>query len=114
MATTSMLKIKVALCWLHTILVWNLFSNNQKGLGMCAWSDPIWIEVLKWILKLNYVPCLHPFFNFAIIWWKVGLIIEATPQTNKIMQIFYLQIFNIYYMNSMGLLFSLHKLTMFL
>jgi hypothetical protein len=37
------------------------------------------------------------------------LIIEATPHTNKTMLIYYLQIFDIYYMNSMNLLYSLHK-----
>jgi hypothetical protein len=57
-----------------------------------------------------------PQFSFQIHIWIYQGVWErvTTPQTNKIMQIFYLQIFNIYYMNSMNLLFYLHKLTMFL
>jgi hypothetical protein len=44
-----------------------------------------------------------------VVGLRLELITEATPHTNETMLLFYLQIFNIYYMNWMNLLCCLHK-----
>ncbi len=86
------------------ILVWHLFSNNQKGVEMfLEWSNMLesWNRSWNWIMDL----CLHPLCCFMVVGLRLELITEATPHTNETMLLFYLQIFHIYYMNSMKLVF---------
>jgi hypothetical protein len=95
--------------WWHLILVWRLFSNNLKGVKMLflEWSSMLesWNISWNWIMDL----CFHPLCCLIVIGWKMELIIETTPHTNKTISVFYLQILDIYYMKLMNLLYSLHK-----
>lgn len=61
----------------------------------------------NWIMDL----CPHPLCCFTVVGWKMELIAEATPHSTETMLVFYLQIFDIYYMNSINLLCCLHKST---